>query len=150
MPQSIAYNYSHITFSTKDRYPFIDENIQEELFRYIGGICNNMDFKPVKIGGYRDHVHILCVLSRKVALMKFMEEVKAHSSKWIKTKGEKYQRFYWQRGYGSFSVNPAEIDVVIRYIENQAEHHRSKTFQEEYLAFLKKYKVEYDERYLWD
>ncbi|HUH26732.1 IS200/IS605 family transposase [Gelidibacter sp.] len=150
MPQSIAYNYSHITFSTKDRFPFIDEEIQNELFQYIGGICKNMDFKPVIVGGYKDHIHILCVLSRKVALMKLIEEAKAHSSKWMKTKGEKYKNFYWQRGYGSFSVNPAEIDVVIRYIENQSEHHKKKTFQEEYLAFLKKYKVEYDERYLWD
>jgi len=150
MPQSIAYNYSHITFSTKYRYPFIDENIQEELFQYIGGICKNMGFNPIKIGGYKDHVHILCVLSRKIALMKLIEEVKSHSSKWIKTKGPQYEKFYWQRGYGSFSVNPAEIDVVVRYIENQAEHHRIKTFQEEYLAFLKKYYVEYDERYLWD
>ncbi len=150
MPQSIAYNYIHITFSTKDRYPFIDEKIEQELFQYIGGICKNIECNPVKIGGYKDHIHILCVLSRKIALMKLIEEVKSHSSKWIKTKGEKYQNFYWQRGYGSFSVNPAEIDVVVRYIENQAEHHRKKTFQEEYLAFIKKYKVEYDERYLWD
>jgi putative transposase len=150
MPQSIAYNYSHITFSTKNRYPFIDEAIEEELFNYIGGICKNLDFKPVKIGGYRDHVHILCVLSRKVTLMKLIEEIKSHSSKWIKTKGEKYHNFYWQRGYGSFSVNPAEIDVVVRYIKNQAEHHKKKAFKEEYVGFLKKYKVEYDERYLWD
>lgn|SRR5690554_146514 len=150
MPQSIAYNYIHITFSTKDRYPFIDKKIEQELFQYIGGICKNIECNPVKIGGYKDHIHILCVLSRKIALMKLIEEVKSHSSKWIKTKGEKYQNFYWQRGYGSFSVNPAEIDVVVRYIENQAEHHRKKTFQEEYLAFIKKYKVEYDERYLWD
>ena len=150
MPQSIAYNYSHITFSTKDRYPFIDKAIEDELFHYIGGICKNLDFKPVKIGGYRDHIHILCVLSRKVTLMKFIEEVKTHSSKWIKTKGEKYQNFYWQKGYGSFSVNPTEIHIVEKYIENQAEHHKTKTFQEEYLAFLKKYNIEYDERYLWD
>ena len=150
MPQSIAYNYSHITFSTRARYPFIDENIQDELFHYIGGICKNMDSKPVKIGGYKDHVHILCVLSRKIALMKFIEEIKSHSSKWIKTKGVAYEKFYWQKGYGSFSVNPAEIDVVVSYIENQVEHHTKRTFQEEYVAFLKKYKVEYDEKYLWD
>ena len=150
MPQSIAYNYLHITFSTKYRVPMIDEAIEEELFKYIGGICKKLDCNPVKVGGYRDHVHILCVLSRKIALMKLLEEIKSHSSKWIKTKGDKYKNFYWQRGYGSFSVNPAEIDVVIRYIENQAEHHKKKTFQDEYIAFLKKYNAEYDERYLWD
>jgi REP element-mobilizing transposase RayT len=150
MPQSIAYNYSHITFSTKARYPFIDENIQDELFQYIGGICKKMDFNPVIVGGYKDHIHILCVLSRKIALMKLIEEIKSHSSKWIKTKGEKYQNFYWQRGYASFSVRPSEIDVVIRYIENQAQHHKKKTFQEEYLEVLNKYNAEYDEKYLWD
>jgi putative transposase len=83
MPQSLAYNYSHIIFSTKDRYPFIDEHIQDKLFQYIGGICKHMDFKPVKVGGHIDHIHILCVLSRKVALMKLIEEVKSHSSKWV-------------------------------------------------------------------
>ena len=150
MPQSIAYNYLHITFSTKYREPLIDEAIEEELFKYIGGICKNLECNPIKVGGYRDHIHILCVLSRKIALMKLLEEIKSHSSKWIKTKGDKYKNFYWQRGYGSFSVNPAEIDVVIRYIENQAKHHKKKTFQDEYIAFLKKYNAEYDERYLWD
>ena len=150
MPQSIAYNYLHITFSTKYRVPMIDEAIEEELFKYIGGICKNLECNPIKVGGYRDHIHILCVLSRKIALMKLLEEIKSHSSKWIKTKGDQYKNFYWQRGYGSFSVNPAEIDVVIRYIENQAEHHKKKTFQDEYIAFLKKYNAEYDERYLWD
>ncbi len=150
MPQSIAYNYLHITFSTKYRVPMIDEAIEEELFKYIGGICKNLECNPIKVGGYRDHIHILCVLSRKIALMKLLEEIKSHSSKWIKTKGDQYKNFYWQRGYGSFSVNPAEIDVVIRYIENQAEHHKKRTFQDEYIAFLKKYNAEYDERYLWD
>jgi REP element-mobilizing transposase RayT len=150
MPQSIAYNYLHITFSTKYRVPIIDEAIEEELFKYIGGICKNLECNPIKVGGYRDHIHILCVLSRKIALMNLLEEIKSHSSKWIKTKGDKYKNFYWQRGYGSFSVNPAEIDVVVRYIENQAEHHKKKTFQDEYIAFLKKYNAEYDERYLWD
>ena len=150
MPQSIAYNYLHITFSTKYREPLIDEAIEEELFKYIGGICKNLECNPIKVGGYRDHIHILCVLSRKIALMNLLEEIKSHSSKWIKTKGDQYKNFYWQRGYGSFSVNPAEIDVVVRYIENQAEHHKKKTFQDEYIAFLKKYNAEYDERYLWD
>lgn len=97
-----------------------------------------------------DHVHILCMLSKKVALMKLLEEVKSHSSKWMKTKDESLKNFYWQNGYGAFSVNPVQIETVVTYIENQHEHHRKKSFQEEYLAFLKKYKVEYDERYVWD
>ena len=150
MPQSLAYNYSHIIFSTKYRQPLIDESIEDELFRYIGEICNKIDFKPVKIGGNIDHIHILCILSRKVALMKFIEEVKSHSSKWIKTKGKMYQNFYWQRGYGSISVNPHDIGIVEQYIANQAKHHKKLTFKEEYLDFLKKYNIDYDERYLWD
>ena len=150
MPQSLAYNYSHIIFSTKYRQPLIDECIGDELFKYIGGICNKIDFKPIKIGGYRDHVHILCILSRKVALMKFIEEVKSHSSKWVKTKVKKYQNFYWQRGYGSFSVNPHDISIVEKYIANQAEHHKNLTFKEEYLDILENYDIDYDEGYLWD
>jgi REP element-mobilizing transposase RayT len=82
--------------------------------------------------------------------MKLLEELKKQSSKWIKTKGESYSNFYWQRGYGIFSVNPAEIEVVVKYIENQEEHHRKKTFQDEFRAFLKKYNVDYDEMYVWD
>lgn len=82
--------------------------------------------------------------------MKLLEELKKQSSKWIKTKGKKYLDFYWQNGYGIFSVNPSDIDPVISYIQNQKEHHRTKTFKEEFRAFLKKYNVEYDERYVWD
>ncbi len=82
--------------------------------------------------------------------MKLIEELKSHSSKWVKNKGVGYENFYWQDGYGAFSVNPSEIATVITYITNQHEHHRKKTFQDEYRAFLKKYNVEYDERYVWD
>ena len=95
---------------------------------YIGGICKRLECNPVKIGGYLDHVHILCLLSKKIPLMKLLEEVKAHSSKWIKTKDESVKKFYWQNGYGAFSVNPYEIDKVIAYIENQKEHHKKENF----------------------
>jgi len=91
------------------------------------------------------------MLSKKIALIKLLEEVKSHSSKWIKTIDEPFLKFYWQDGYGAFSVNPKEIEtVIISYIKNQHEHHRKITFQEEYRAFLIKYKIEYDERYVWD
>ena len=82
--------------------------------------------------------------------IKLIEEIKKESSKWIKTKGTQYRKFYWQDGYGVFSVNPSEIETVVEYIANQPEHHKKRTFQEEFLAFLKKYGVEYDERYLWN
>jgi len=90
------------------------------------------------------------MLSKKIALMKLMEEVKSHSSKWIKTKGADYANFYWQDGYGAFSVNPAQVDRVINYIANQKEHHNKKTFQEEYREYLVEYNVDFDERYVWD
>lgn len=128
----------------------IGEDVEHELYAYLGGICNRLECNTVKVGGYTDHIHILCLLSKKLPLMKLVEEVKSHSSKWIKTKGEAYLNFYWQNGYGAFSVNPAEVDVVVKYIANQKEHHRKRSFQDEYRAILKKYAVEYDERYVWE
>lgn len=149
MGQSLVQNYLHIVFSTKYRKPLINESIEEELHSYLGGICNKLECQVIIVGGYTDHIHILCKLSKKIALMKLVEELKSHSSKWIKTKGENYQNFYWQDGYGAFSVNPSEVDVVIKYIANQKEHHRKKIFEDEYRAFLEKYAVEFDERYVW-
>lgn len=150
MGQSLVKNYIHIIFSTKLRAPQIYQPVQDELYSYLGGICKEMECSPIKIGGYTDHIHILCMLSKKIALMKLLEEMKSHSSKWMKTKGTTLKNFFWQNGYGAFSVNPTEIETVIAYIENQKEHHKKRTFQDEYRAFLKKYKVEYDERYIWD
>lgn len=150
MGQSLVKNYIHIVFSTKQREPLIHPTHEKELYSYLGGICKNMECHPIKIGGYTDHIHILCMLSKKIALMKLLEEVKSHSSKWLKTKDESMKNFYWQDGYGAFSVNPTQVDTVIAYIANQQEHHMKITFQEEYRLFLKKYKVEYDERYVWE
>ena len=150
MGQSLACNYIHITFCTKGRFNLIDSNIEEELFSYIGGICKKLECNPIKVGGYQNHIHILCMLSKKIALIQLLEKIKANSSKWIKTKGNKYSNFYWQSGYGSFSVNPLAVNTVKNYIETQKEHHKTKTFQEEYLEYLNSYNVEYDERYVWD
>ena len=119
MPQSLSKVYLHITFSTKYRERRIDSSIEHRLFEYLGGICKGLECYPVKIGGYQNHVHILCTLSRKISQAVLLEELKKNSSKWIKSIDPKYQNFYWQRGYGVFSVNPAEIDVVIAYISNQ-------------------------------
>lgn len=150
MGQSLVKNYIHLVFSTKHRQHLIHPPVEEELHSYLGGICKNLGCQPLKVGGYTDHIHMLFVLSQKIALMKVVEEVKSHSSKWIKTKGEGYDNFYWQDGYGAFSVNPRQVDRVIAYIANQKEHHGKKTFQDEYRGFLKRYKVDYDERYVWD
>lgn len=139
-----------MVFCTKNRQPVIDDFIEDELFSYLGGICRNLECNPIQVGGYKDHVHILCLLSKKIALMKLLEEIKSNSSKWIKTKGSEFKDFYWQNGYGAFSVNPTEIEIVKKYIINQKEHHQKRSFQEEYLAFLNKYNIEYDEKYLWE
>jgi REP element-mobilizing transposase RayT len=150
MSQSLAQIYVHIIFSTKNRIHLIDEDISDELYAYLGGACKALDCPPVKTGGYYDHVHILCKLSKKITLIKLLEEVKKPSSKWIKTKGSKYSNFYWQDGYAAFSVNPAEIDPVINYISHQKEHHRKVSFQEECRSFFQTYNIDYDERYVWD
>lgn len=150
MQQSLVKNYIHITFSAKNRYPFVKDSIKDELFNYLGGTCRELESFPIIVGGDKDHVHLLVNLSRKIALMNLIEKIKSHSSKWIKTKGDNYKNFYWQHGSGGFSVNPNQIDVVEKYIHNQVTHHKKVTFQEEYRAFLKEYNVDYDERYVWD
>jgi REP element-mobilizing transposase RayT len=135
MSQSLSKVYVHITFSTKNRYPFIDDNIKEELWNYIGGICKALECEPLRVGGHNDHIHICCLLSKKMTQIKLLEEVKKESSKWIKTKDKKYSKFYWQDGYGIFSVNPYEVEKVVKYIENQHEHHKKCTFKERPLCF---------------
>ncbi len=150
MGQSLVKNYLHIVFSTKHRQPLIDQPIEAELYSYLGGICNKHGCQAVKVGGYTNHVHVLCLLSKKITLVKLMEELKSNSSKWIKTKGDEYSNFYWQDGYGAFSVNPSEVQIVINYIANQKKHHDKKTFQDEYRGILKKYEVGYEEKYVWD
>lgn len=150
MGQSLVKNYIHIVFSTKHRAHLIYPPFEEELHSYLGGVCKRMECHPIIVGGYTNHVHILCMLSKKVALMDLLEEVKKSSSKWMKTKDPSLENFYWQDGYGAFSVNPKQVDVVVRYIANQHAHHSKKSFKDEFRAFLKQYQVEYDERYVWD
>lgn len=139
MGQSLVKNYVHIVFSTKNRDPYIKSPHDKEL-----------ECPVLSIGGHINHVHILCALSRKIALMTFVQKVKANSSKWIKSKDNDYSNFFWQEGYGAFSVNPTQIDIVNNYILNQSKHHATKSYQAEYLAFLKQYKIEYDEKYIWE
>ncbi|WP_323755644.1 IS200/IS605 family transposase [Roseivirga sp.] len=150
MGQSLAQNYIHIVFSTKHRHTKIHPPYEKELHQYIAGTCKDLDCTALRVGGYTDHIHVLCRLSKNIALSQLIKELKMSSSKWMKTQHETLSNFYWQNGYGAFSVSPTEVDKVITYIENQHEHHLVKSFQEEYRAFLIKYKVDYDERYVWD
>jgi putative transposase len=128
----------------------IDDAIENELYAYLGGICNNLECQVLKVGGYTNHIHILCLLSKKITLAKLLAEVKANSSRWMKTKGEKYQNFYWQDGYGAFSVRQSEVQVVSNYIANQKEHHNKRSFKDEYRDILKEHGLEFDEKYVWD
>jgi len=150
MPQSLSKVYTHIIFSTKHRENLIDKRIENDLYNYIGGICKDFECNPVQVGGYKNHIHILCLLSRKIAQMDLIQHVKQGSSKWIKTMDEKYSNFYWQDGYGIFSVSPRSVDKVIEYINKQDIHHKKLSFKEEYRKFLKQYDIDYDERYVWD
>ena len=150
MPQSLVKIYVHTIFSTKNRQPLIDREISDQLFSYLAGICNGLECFPVKVGGHNDHVHILSLLSKKIAVMKFLEELKTASSNWIKKQNKRYANFYWQGGYGAFSVSASEVDRVTKYIELQHEHHRTITFQEEYRKILRQHNIYFDERYVWD
>lgn len=150
MSLTLVRNYIHILFSTKNREPFIKPVIEPDLYAYLVEICWNNNCTAIRIGGSSDHIHILCLLSKKTPLYKLVEALKAQSSKWIKTKDIYLKDFYWQSGYGAFSVNPAEVEVAKTYIESQKEHHRTKSFKEEYLSFLNKYHIDYDERTIWE
>ena len=150
MGQSLVKNYTHLVWSTKHRQPFITEAIELELYSYLAGTCQELECPTLMVGGYRDHIHILCMLSQKIALMKLMELVKSNSSKWIKSKGEEFRNFYWQNGYGAFSIGQSQVDQVVRYIINQKAHHEKMTFKMELRGLLEKYELGYDERYVWD
>ncbi len=150
MSQSLSNVLLHLVFSTKSRRSWIDLGVEEELFKYIGGICRELKCPSHKIGGTDDHIHIACSLSRTMAISKLLEEVKGSSSKWMKTRGEQYVAFAWQNGYGAFSFSQSQLPSLCGYIANQREHHRKLSFQEEYRNLLAKYGIEYDERYVWD
>ncbi|KKN57353.1 hypothetical protein LCGC14_0562950 [marine sediment metagenome] len=150
MPQSLSKMVVHLTFSTKDRRPLITSEIREELRAYLGGTLRDMDCPSLVIGAVADHVHILFVLSRKHSLAEVVEEIKKTSSKWIKGRGEALGEFYWQRGYGAFSVSQSKIEDTKAYIASQEEHHREVSFQDDFRAFLVRHEIDFDERYVWD
>jgi REP element-mobilizing transposase RayT len=150
MAQSLAKILVHLVFSTKHRKRLISKDIREELHAYLVGVLRNHDSPALLVNSVDDHVHILFRLSRNYAVKTIVEEVKKSSSKWIKTKGGQFQGFYWQSGYGAFSVSPSQVDSVKIYISDQEEHHRTMTFQEEFRKMLEKHGIEFDERFVWD
>ena len=143
--------WSHLIFSTKDRYPFLsNSHPRDELFAYMASILRNHGCPTLQIGGVADHIHALFVLSKNSSIAQIVYEVKRGSSKWMKTQGPEFKKFHWQNGYGAFSVSQSHVEQVRRYILRHHQHHRRVTFQDEYREFLRRYHVEYDERYIWD
>lgn len=150
MPQSLARLHVHLIFSTKHRERVITEAVRDSLHAYMATVLQNLGCAPVLINSVEDHVHILFELARTVPVSRAVEEVKKSSSKWIKTQGAEFAGFAWQAGYGAFAVSESNVPTVRDYIGGQQEHHRRKSFQEEYRAFLEKHRVTFDERYVWD
>jgi REP element-mobilizing transposase RayT len=149
MAQSLSQMYIHLVFGTKYRYPYIRENIENQLHPYISGILNNHDSPAIIINSVPDHIHILFVLSKTQALSNVVQEVKQSSSKWMK--GQGVPNFNWQRGYGAFSVSHYKVDTVTRYIARQKEHHKIKTLQEEIETMMKiAGLLDFDMKYFWD
>jgi REP element-mobilizing transposase RayT len=151
MPHSVAKVLIHIVFSTKQRIPFLaDRAIRDEMHAYLSGTCSRLRCTVLKVGGAPDHVHILCVLSRNLSIAELVGDIKRGSSKWIKTKDRKLTEFAWQSGYRVFSVAQQEVQRLMEFIGGQEEHHRSETFHDEFRSFRKEYRVDYDQRYVWD
>ena len=150
MPQSLARVHIHLIFSTKNRQRLLSDSIRQPLHNYMAVVLRNFNCPATLINSVEDHVHILFELARTVSISQAVEEVKTTSSKWLKTQSPDLQAFAWQAGYGAFAVSQSNIDTVRDYIANQHEHHRIKSFEEEYRAFLKKHSIEFDERYVFE
>jgi len=150
MPQSLSNVMIHLIFSTKNREPFIAPGIERDLHRYMAAIFKAHESPALTINGTQDHIHALFTLSRTQTIAGLIEEVKKESSKWMKRQGTPFKNFYWQTGYGTFSIGNSGRETCLKYIANQKPHHREKSFQDEYRMFLRKYNIKYDERYVWD
>jgi REP element-mobilizing transposase RayT len=150
MAHTFTHLLTHIIFSTKNRRPLLDADLKARLFPYLGGIIRAHDGKASIINGPMDHVHILASLAAKHSLSDLMRELKADSTGWIHKNFPNQKSFAWQTGYGAFSVSHSNLAEVEKYITNQEEHHRRVSFQEEFVVFLKKHEIQYDERFIWE
>jgi REP element-mobilizing transposase RayT len=150
MSQSLTRLYAHLVFSTKNRHAFLSDAIRDRVHGYLADAIRGLGSPYVVVGGVADHVHILFDMGKMRAPFEFVEEVKRESSKFVKTLGPELRKFYWQRGYGMFSVSPTLLREAEAYVRNQEKHHRKKSFQDEFRGFLERYGIEYDERYVWD
>ena len=149
MGQSLSKLYIHLVFHTKNSSTLIRKEDKDHLYAYMGSIIKENESIPILINGTEDHVHVLCIMSKNIALSKLTEQIKRHSSRWIKTLSSHYRQFSWQGGYAGFSVSKSLLGKTKNYIMNQEEHHKRMTFKEELIALLKEYSIDYDERYLF-
>ncbi len=151
MPQSLANVLLHIVFSTKNREPFLQAKAHRQaLCGYVVGTLRNLRCPSLIVEAMTDHIHILCNLARTVSIAKLLEEIKTDSSSWVKKLDPALAAFYWQNGYGAFSVSQMNAGVVRAYIANQEEHHRTRSSQDEYRELLTLHGIAFDERYVWD
>ncbi|QIF04899.1 IS200/IS605 family transposase [Roseimicrobium sp. ORNL1] len=150
MAQSLAKVYLHLIFSTKDRVKVLPDDIRPALHDYMGGVLREADCSSVEINTEPDHAHVLFLLSRTTTISNVVRDLKKGSTNWLRAQYTQLRDFYWQHGYGAFSVSSSNVDAVSEYIRNQREHHQKQSFQDEFRAFLKRHDVEFDERYVWD
>jgi putative transposase len=150
MPQSFASLPIHLVFSTKKREPLITGDLPTRLFQYMGGILKMRDSPLLAADGMPDHVQLLVSMSKQLALADLMRELKSSSSKWVHETFPTQRGFGWQTGYGAFAASHSSLPEIKRHIANQAHHHRTRTFQEEFKSLLIKHEIEFDEQYLWD
>lgn len=149
----MAHTYTsllfHCVFSTKERRPWIDDELQDRLWSYLGGIAEQNRMRALVVGGVQDHVHMVVSLPSRMDVAKAMQLIKGGSSKWIHDTYPKHRGFAWQEAYGAFSIGVSQLAATRKYIESQKEHHRKQSFQDEFVAFLKKHEIEYDPKYIW-
>ncbi len=149
MAHSYTSIYVHYVFSTKNRQKIIQPELEKRLWPYLGGIARENKMKALAIGGVEDHSHVFLSLPSTLSISTAIQLVKGGSSTWVSKTFPEFKDFQWQEGYGAFSISISHIDNTVDYIKNQKEHHKRATFQEEYLAILRKHRIEYDEQYLW-
>lgn len=151
MSQSLVQVYLHLVFSTKNRQPLLNNiGFRERTHAYLAGTCNRLETPAIKVGGIEDHVHILCRLAKTLDISTLIREIKRESSKWVKEECPVLSEFHWQAGYGAFSISPSHVDALGKYIENQVDHHKTESFQDEFRRLCAKYGAAIDERYVWD
>ena len=149
MAQSFSNMLVHIVFGTKNREPWLKQEVSRELYSYLARAAETFRCPALRVGGANEHVHLLCNLARTMTVAKLVEKLKVDTSFWLKKRGGAFESFYWQAGYGAFSVSAANSEQVSRYIQNQRRHHESQSFQDEFRTLLRRAGIEWDERYVW-